>query len=76
MQSFNPSSLARRNRQPKFFCSQKGFFRDKKYSFPMGMLVVGGFICYKACHVLAMDSTPTVLQKSRRDLIFVTKEQN
>jgi len=43
---------------------------SKKDSFPMGMLVVGGFICYK-------DSTPTVLDiKSHRDFIFVTKEQN
>jgi len=41
------SVLARRSRQPKFICSQKGFFGDKKHSFPMGMSVVGGFICYK-----------------------------
>ena len=35
------------------------------------MLVVGGFICYK-------DSTRQggLQKKSRRDLIFVTKEQN
>jgi len=81
---FNHALLAWRSRQPKYICSQKGFFGDKKYSFPtcltarqVGMLVVGGSICYKACHGLAMDSTRQGgLKKSHRDLIFVTKEQN
>jgi len=39
----------------------------------MGMLVVGGFIYYKDS---IRQRRTTVLQKSRRDLIFVTKEQN
>jgi len=49
-----PTVLVRRRCQPRFVCSLKKFLGDKKYTFPtcltarqVGMLVVGGFICYK-----------------------------
>ncbi|MDP3149060.1 MAG: hypothetical protein Q8N83_08005 [Ignavibacteria bacterium] len=45
--SFSHAALARRSRQPKFICPQKGSFGDEKDSVPKGMLVVGGFLCYK-----------------------------
>ena len=47
---------------------------SKKDSFPMGMLVVGGFICYKDS--IRRRRTTVLDIKSHRDFIFVTKEQN